>query len=218
MDDSQDSSMDVSLSPQRAAGTGPSYGAKYNEDYGSPQSPLSASVANANESWNEDEAGDLIMVGDGGSEEDKRWDAIVGVLERVLMDESFCTEQEDYCTSHCHHFEATEENKLVYMELHMQFKSMVEEKIESELKSSIEDFTMEEFNKLLEEWQLEICGDIWDMLMTISDFEEFKNLMLAYKVQMEAGGAGQNGSFSAAFEGVDGNLEGLAPLVTHIKS
>ena len=69
MDDSQDSSMDVSLSPQRAAGTGPSYGAKYNEDYGSPQSPLSASVANANESWNEDEAGDLIMVGDGGSEE-----------------------------------------------------------------------------------------------------------------------------------------------------
>jgi hypothetical protein len=38
---------------------------------------------------------------------------------------------------------------------------------------------------MLEERQGEICGDIWDMLMTIGDFAEFKNLMVAYKVQKE---------------------------------
>ena len=104
------------------------------------------------------------------------------------------------------------------MELHMQFKAMIEEKIESELKASIENFTMEEFNKLLEERQLEICGDIWDMLMTISDFEEFKNLMLAYKVQAEGAEVAQSGSFAPNLQESSGNFEGLAPIVTHIES
>ena len=40
---------------------------------------------------------------------------------------------------------------------------------------------MEEFNSMLEERQGEICGDIFDLLLSLSEFGEFKDLMLSFK-------------------------------------
>ena len=179
MDDSYES-MDTSISPVRATSGGQKFGEKYDEGNNSP----SPNVLQQQQ-WNEEEDGDIIIVGGGGSEADQRWDACIGVLENVLMDEKFTAAQEEFCYKHCHHFEATDENKLVYTNIYSQYTNIIETRIQNELTANIDNFQMEEFYTMLEERQGEICGDIWDMLMTIGDFAEFKNLMVAYKVQKE---------------------------------
>jgi ADP-ribosylation factor-like protein 2-binding protein len=166
-----------------------------------------------------------IVIGDGGSREDQRWDSIVGVLESILMDESFSDAQEEYCVQHCHHFDDSDENKLVYTSIYKNYTDMIESRIESELTMAIEGFTMAELSSMLEERKGEICGDIWDMLMTIGDFAEFKNLMLAYKVQaqQQAGMRQQQVTASSSFLDAavstsQASFEGLAPLVTNLSS
>lgn len=42
---------------------------------------------------------------------------------------------------------------------------------------------MERFGSLLADRQDEITGDVFDMLMSFTDFEEFKSLMLSFKNQ-----------------------------------
>ena len=68
---------------------------------------------------------------------------------------------------------------------------------------------MEEFNGMLEERQGEICGDIFDLLLSLSDFGEFKDLMLSFKAQSAQGG-GANKSTPAFI--------GMAPVVTPFAS
>lgn len=179
MDDSYES-MDTSISPVRGTSGGQKFGEKYDEGSNSP----SPNVIQQ-QPWNEEETGDIIIVGGGGTEADQRWDACIGVLENVLMDDKFTSAQEEFCYKHCHHFDATDENKLVYTNIYSQYTNMIETRIQDELTANIDDFQMQEFYNMLEERQGEICGDIWDMLLTIGDFAEFKNLMVAYKVQKE---------------------------------
>ena len=77
MDDSYES-MDTSISPvqQRSANGSQKFGEKYDEGNNTSHSP---NVLQQQQQWNEEESGDIIIVGDGGSEVDQRWDACVGV-------------------------------------------------------------------------------------------------------------------------------------------
>ena len=43
------------------------------------------------------------------------------------------------------HFEATEENKLIYTELFKKYQEMIEEFLLKELSEAVENFSMEEF-------------------------------------------------------------------------
>ena len=215
MDDSYES-MDTSISPvqQRSTNGSQKFGEKYDEGNNTSHSP-NGLQQQQQQQWNEEESGDIIIVGDGGSEVDQRWDACVGVLENVLMDQKFSNAQEEFCYEHCHHFEATDENKLVYTNIYSQYTNMIETRIQNELMANIDDFNMEEFYTMLEERQGEICGDIWDMLMTIGDFAEFKNLMVAYKVQKEQM---QNNSSSSNNMMMTGSVQtfNFAPIVAPV--
>lgn len=44
---------------------------------------------------------------------------------------------------------------------------------------------MEEFLLLIREREEEITGDVWDILLSLGDFIEFKSMMLAHKQQLQ---------------------------------
>ena len=49
------------------------------------------------------------------NEGDDEFDEVVGYLQEILMDPSFDKMQRDFCNRHCMKFDASEENKLIYM-------------------------------------------------------------------------------------------------------
>jgi len=57
----------------------------------------------------------------------------------------------------------------------------MESYIKTELMEAIDGFDMQRFMDQLAERQDEITGDVFDILLGLSDFEEFKEMMLAYK-------------------------------------
>ena len=79
------------------------------------------------------------------------------------------------------HFENTEENKLIYMDIFKKYKEEIENYIEERLLEMIDDFDMEEFAKLLPERKDEIDDQLLDLLTSFADFNTFKELMISYK-------------------------------------
>mmetsp|Transcript_16858 Transcript_16858/g.31578 ORF Transcript_16858/g.31578 Transcript_16858/m.31578 type:complete len:222 (+) Transcript_16858:110-775(+) len=143
-----------------------------------------------------EDSGEEILI-DGGdsnvSEEDQYFDEIVGALENILMLEEFNDLQNDFCEQHCEVFEDTEESKLVYTDLFSQYTELIEGYIIGRLTLEIDDFSMDKFGALLADRQDEITGDVFDMLMSFTDFEEFKSLMLSHKNQGEGFSGGIDG-------------------------
>lgn len=77
----------------------------------------------------------------------------------------------------------TPQSKLVYTDLFSQYTELIEGYIIGRLTLEINFFSMERFGSLLADRQDEITGDVFDMLMSFTDFEEFKSLMLSFKNQ-----------------------------------
>jgi ADP-ribosylation factor 2-binding protein len=50
----------------------------------------------------------------------------VGRLQEVLLDEKFEHLQRRFCQEHCMHFEATEENKLIYTDIFKNYQETIE--------------------------------------------------------------------------------------------
>ena len=167
---------------------------------------------------------ELLFGGDQGmnsSAEDQRFDAIVGCLEEVLMNPEFQLRQDAFCEKHCSKFFSDDENRLEYMPLFQEYSTLIETFIAESLTERIEGFSMEEFQDMLENREGEICGDIFDLLLSLSDFQEFKDTMLSYKAASEGkmfmasnGEGNSNGGTTTTSEGMGGNFLGLAPVVT----
>lgn len=117
-----------------------------------------------------------------------RFDEIIGSLQDLVMDASFEERQGAFGRAHCHHFEDTDENKLVYMQLFEQYNSVLEKTIDEHLRATVDGFSMDEFVGMLSERQDELDGDVFDLLLTLSDFAAFKELMLSYKLEGEHAG------------------------------
>ncbi|CCI46435.1 unnamed protein product [Albugo candida] len=126
---------------------------------------------------------DEIFSANVGLENDKitKFDAIIGCLQDLLIDSQFVGLQQDFCLNHCEIFENKCENKLIYSQIFQQYTDLIENFIQCRLAERIEGFSMNELTMQLEEHEDEITDDIVDMLLSFSDFEEFKNLMLSYK-------------------------------------
>lgn len=62
----------------------------------------------------------------GDNQEDNKFDQIVGTLQEILLDEKFEQLQKKFCNEHCMHFEATEENKLIYTDIFKKYQEVVE--------------------------------------------------------------------------------------------
>lgn len=75
-------------------------------------------------------------------------------------------------------FEATDENKLVYTTIFNQYTSTIEAHINAKLSEMVTDFSMERFIGLLDTRKDQIEESIYDLLLSFSDFESFKEMML----------------------------------------
>lgn len=95
-------------------------------------------------------------------------------------------------------FENTDENKLEYTPIFEAYSAEIEAYIEKAVSREIKGFTVENFGEMMaarkvggilmlscprfiETLQDEICGDVFDLLLSLGDFAEFKELMLATK-------------------------------------
>ena len=58
--------------------------------------------------------------------EDNEFDSTVGVLQEILLDENFERLQKHFCNENCMHFEATEENKLIYTDIFKKYHDIIE--------------------------------------------------------------------------------------------
>ncbi|OQS05720.1 hypothetical protein THRCLA_02181 [Thraustotheca clavata] len=119
----------------------------------------------------------------GGSHEENKLDEAMGVIQDVLIDPEFVELQNSFCEQHCEYFDDESENKLIYMDLFKEYTNLIENYLETRLKSAIDDFSMDELCSMIQEHEDEMTGDVIDVLMSCADFDEFKSLMLSFKSQ-----------------------------------
>jgi ADP-ribosylation factor 2-binding protein len=92
-----------------------------------------------------DEEEDFEISATGQTPDDDVFDATVGVLQEVLLEENFEMLQKKFCQENCLKFECSEENKLIYMDIFKKYNDVIESYIEKRLKEEISGFSMELF-------------------------------------------------------------------------
>lgn len=114
---------------------------------------------------------------------DRLFDESVGALEEMLLDDEFLTFQQTYFSRHCHEFDSSDENKLVYTSLFDSYVSQMESLIDRFLTRHVgPSFSMVEFMSECESrGEEQLGGDAFDMLMSLSEFDTFKEMMIAEK-------------------------------------
>ena len=93
------------------------------------------------------------------------------------MSEEFERLQTQFYERNAHHFTEDEENKLIYMTVFQEYLATIERYIEDRLV----DVRMDQFASMLRRRQNEIDGPLFEMLLSFSDFQVFKEMMLDYK-------------------------------------
>ena len=114
----------------------------------------------------------------GEDEGDDKFDMYVGVLQDVLLDPKFELMCKDFSHKYCMEFEATEENKLCYMSIFKEYQCTIEGYLMNRLEQEITDFSMEYFSSELHTRKDEIDEQIMDLLLSFSDFTQFKEMMI----------------------------------------
>ncbi|EEY60550.1 uncharacterized protein PITG_13269 [Phytophthora infestans T30-4] len=113
--------------------------------------------------------------------EDSKFDEMIGVLQDILIDPDFVGMQSEFCRNNCEIFDNVSENKLIYMDIFQQYTDLMETFIERRLHEKLESFSMADLCNQIQEHEDEIPPDVIDVLLSSSDFEEFKSLMLSFK-------------------------------------
>lgn len=129
-----------------------------------------------------------------GSAEEVEFDGVCGALEEILLtDEEFLGTQRRFGDEHSHVFEDTEENKVEYTALFQQYTALMEKTLEERLAVRVPGFSLRRFETQLIDRKDEIGGEIFDLLLSFSDFDEFKAVMIAHKQMLAEGGGGLGG-------------------------
>ena len=110
----------------------------------------------------------------------------MGQLQEVLIEPGFEEMQKNFFNQNCLQFEATEENKLVYMTIFKSYTELIEGHIMDRLNQTIDDFDMETFLKQVVERKDEIDEPLMDLLLSFSEFESFKEMMLFARAHLVA--------------------------------
>ncbi|XP_065913591.1 ADP-ribosylation factor-like protein 2-binding protein [Dysidea avara] len=121
----------------------------------------------------------------GSSRKDKLFDETIGHLQDILIDEKFQKLLNGFMDEHYHHFEDEEENKFIYTDIFNLYTKLIEKHIEDELKTRMPGFSMESFMKSLESRKDEIDLEIFDILVSFTDFLTFKEMLVSYKKAKE---------------------------------
>jgi len=102
-------------------------------------------------------------------------------LEEVLLDPSFESIKKKFCEEHCGIFDDKDENKIEYTEIFQRYTSLIESTLDQKLTEKVPNFSMKRFETMLLSRQDEMDTEIFDLLLSLSDFDEFKEVMLSYK-------------------------------------
>ncbi|PNF26080.1 ADP-ribosylation factor-like protein 2-binding protein [Cryptotermes secundus] len=127
------------------------------------------------------EIDDLEVIGTQASADDDIFDAIIGHIEDIFMEQNFQELQKCFMEKHWHEFEDKEENKLCYMDIFKEYIDIIEKHIETHLMMNIPNFSMEKFIEQLQTRRSELDGEVFEILFTFSDFTAFKEMFLDYK-------------------------------------
>jgi len=119
------------------------------------------------------------------SKDDASFDLTVGHIEDIIMDKHFRKLQNDFMNEYYQHFDDTEENKLIYMDIFKEYNELIEKHLEDQLKLRMPGFSMQEFTHQLLLRKSELDGEVFDMLLTFSDFLAFKEMFLDFRAAKE---------------------------------
>jgi ADP-ribosylation factor 2-binding protein len=129
-----------------------------------------------------------------GSAEETEFDMVCGAIEEILVgDEEFLSIQRGFCEQHCDVFNDSEENKIEYTALFEEYTGLMERTLEERLAAKVPGFNMRRFELQLVDRKDEIGGEIFDLLLSFSDFGEFKATILAHKASTRQGEDGPSG-------------------------
>lgn len=119
------------------------------------------------------------------SDADTKFDEAIGHLEDIIMEDEFQTLQNNFLEKYYHEFDDSEENKFIYTDIHQEYIQLIEKYLEDELSKRIFEFSMAEFTRLIMERKNELEGEIFEMLLTFSDFVAFKEMFLDFRAEKE---------------------------------
>ncbi|CDQ73559.1 ADP-ribosylation factor-like protein 2-binding protein isoform X4 [Oncorhynchus mykiss] len=122
------------------------------------------------------------------SDADAAFDAVIGSIEDIIMEDDFQHLQKSFMEKHYLEFDDSEENKLTYTPIFNEYIEMLEKRLEQQLMERIPCFNMSTFNHLLKQHKDEVSGDIFDMLLTFTDFMAFKEMLIDYRAEREGRG------------------------------
>ena len=132
-----------------------------------------------------DETEELYLEASGSAEE-VEFDGVCGAIEEILLtDEEFLSTQKRFCDEHCRIFEDVDENKVEYTGLFTEYTTLMERTLEERLADKVPGFSMRRFETQLIDRKDEIGGEIFDLLLSFSDFDEFKQMMVAHKASLQ---------------------------------
>ncbi|XP_076449433.1 ADP-ribosylation factor-like protein 2-binding protein isoform X2 [Babylonia areolata] len=100
-------------------------------------------------------------------------------------EEDFQRLQNSFLEKYYMDFEDTEENKFIYTDIHKEYIDLVEKFLVDEISKRVPEFSMDEFTQALIARKDELDGEIFDLLLTFSDFLAFKELILDYRADKE---------------------------------
>ncbi|XP_070687151.1 ADP-ribosylation factor-like protein 2-binding protein [Pempheris klunzingeri] len=119
---------------------------------------------------------------------DAAFDAVIGCIEDIIMEEEFQQLQQSFMEKHYLEFDDSDENKLSYTSIFNEYVDLLEKYLEQQLVERIPGFIMNTFIELLMQHKEEVPGDIFDMLLTFTDFMAFKEMFLEYRAEKEGRG------------------------------
>jgi len=146
-----------------------------------------------------DAGGDETYGEASGSSEDNEFDMVVGALEDILLGDEFNGVQKGFLDAHCSKFSDAEENKVEYTDLFQEYTALIEKTLDAQLQARIPGFSMKAFEAVLTDRKDQIDIEIFDLLMSLGDFSEFKELMLAHQREKKLQAAGQMGDLLTVF-------------------
>ena len=114
-----------------------------------------------------------------------KFDTFAEALQDIVIDEEFEKMQNDFCEKYYKVFEEKDENKLEYTKIFNEYTKTTEEFLEKELEKRVKEYKVDEFYKLLESKEFKIDEQLLDTLLDLSEFNNFKEMMINYKREKE---------------------------------
>ena len=114
-----------------------------------------------------------------------KFDKFAEALQDIVIEDQFEKMQNDFCEKYYKIFEEKDENKLEYTKIFNEYTKTTEEFLEKELKKRVKEYNIDDFYKLLESKKFKIDEQLLDTLLDLSEFNNFKEMMLNYKREKE---------------------------------